>query len=100
MDKLKTYLLIAGGISLLVIGVILRSLFDGRRGTGAIGQPDAVGDHIDTAGATAHAAGEAVDSSAALNNDIREGNTFAQSLVQRSREILAKAKDRSGSADR
>jgi len=99
MSKLKTIMLIAGGVSLLVIGVILRGLLDGRRGAGAGPQPDSVTSHADTAGATAHAAGEAVDSSAALNNDIREGNTFAQSLVQRSREILAKAKDRSSGPD-
>ncbi len=95
MSNLKTWLMFAGGVSLFIFGVILRGLFD-RRGSGRAGpKPDSVRDHANGASTANRITGTAVDDSAGLNQDIREGNTTAQRLVSRSREILAAAKDRS-----
>ena len=98
MDKLKTYLLIAGGVSLLVVGIVLRVVLRGRGLSSPTGQPGGDSPGANLAGDANRAATDAVDNSAELAGDIKRSNSTAQRLVQRGSDLLAKAKHRDGNS--
>ena len=99
MQKVKTVLLIVGAVLLLVLGVVGRSLFDRRRVRGSGVQPDGTGTAIDNASGANDGIADAVDASIEISESIGESTTASQRLIQRSRDILAKAKNRSSGTD-
>ena len=96
MPKVKKVMYILGGVALLILGVLLGCLSNRRRVPGTIGQPGNVGSDIDGAIDANSLTSGAVGDSASLNQSIEQTNTTATKLLHRSREILEKAKARSG----
>ena len=108
----KKVFLVIGGIALLVIGVLLGGgHFNRRRGSGTNRPLDDVREHTERAECEAERASDAVDQGAGeidssaeriaesqdINRELAAGNTTAERLIRRSREILATATARSNS---
>lgn len=85
----KKILYVTAGVALLILGALLGGLFDRRRVHGVGGEPVGPGPNLDGAGAANTAASGVADS-------IEQSNSASQKILQRSRDLLAKAKARSG----
>ena len=97
MGKVKAILYIVGGVLLLVAGFVLRGLLFGRSGCGvkqqldaARGHSNAAGQSLDDASDSNRTTGELNNSIGGINSELQAGNTLAEQLIRRSRELLAK----------